>query len=780
LLLQIGLSNAVVATGLALVAAVVGWLGRRPALTHGLWLLVLLKLTTPSLWPVKISWPANEEPEAVAVRAQPAVEPVELSTLALPAEALEDNPETEVVPPSDEELALAEPPPAVEATAAETPPVAEPPAPIVAATPGVAWQVVVGGIWLAGASLWFLVAAWRIHQFRRLLRFARPAPSGLEDQVQRLAERLGLKRCPGVWMVPGSVSPMLWAIAGSPRLLVPSALWERLSEDQRATLLIHELAHLRRGDHWVRRLEFVATGLFWWHPVVWWARREVRIAEEECCDAWVVWALPGAVRDYALALMETVDFLSEVRTVLPPAVSGIGHVQLLRRRLAMIMLGTNSRALSGAGFAGLVVLGALVLPLLPTWAQEPRARDEAKKQVTEDKKAEEPRVIVLQGEVAKSDQGQIVVRLADDKTGLPKKAPAGLDDAKDEVELLQAQLEVKRAELQEGEARLKQAAQRLERVRQLSAKGAISEGEVAKLKDDVELAQAQLEPKRAQVREAEVRLVQAKRRLARFQQAGAPVDNKARAVQPPPTPKRSQARAAAEEEQRQLEEMLKQLLDSKGDLSAATKERILAKVRAQRDAQIHAEKARAEAEKAKADAAQAYEQALRLAEQLKSGQTANLESLHKKLAEEQKLRAEELATQARKALGDQKKRVENEAQVKKPAGPGGQSTTDSQLQDLQKKVDALTREMEALRKELQKLTGPKQSQASPNKRDRELFRFFGNEANPQSPIEIPGYQLVPVPGSKGTEYKLVPKPNSDPRSVPAIPLTPKKEDKKDG
>ena len=36
--------------------------------------------------------------------------------------------------------------------------------------------------------------------------------------------------------------------------------------------------------------------LFWWHPVVWWARREIEAAEEACCDAWVVKHQAGSRR----------------------------------------------------------------------------------------------------------------------------------------------------------------------------------------------------------------------------------------------------------------------------------------------------------------------------------------------------------------------------------------------------------------------------------------------------------------------------------------------------
>src|SRR2546421_4211955 len=57
-LLHVALSNAVAATALAVVAAVTSRLCRRPALTHSLWLLVLLKLVTPPLVTLPITWPA--------------------------------------------------------------------------------------------------------------------------------------------------------------------------------------------------------------------------------------------------------------------------------------------------------------------------------------------------------------------------------------------------------------------------------------------------------------------------------------------------------------------------------------------------------------------------------------------------------------------------------------------------------------------------------------------------------------------------------------------------
>ena len=65
-LLHVGLSNALTAAALALVAAAVGSVCRRPALVHGLWLLVLLKLVTPPLVPVRIPWPDTREAAALS------------------------------------------------------------------------------------------------------------------------------------------------------------------------------------------------------------------------------------------------------------------------------------------------------------------------------------------------------------------------------------------------------------------------------------------------------------------------------------------------------------------------------------------------------------------------------------------------------------------------------------------------------------------------------------------------------------------------------------------
>jgi beta-lactamase regulating signal transducer with metallopeptidase domain len=392
-LFQIGATNALVALALAVVAAVAK-LARRPALSHALWLLVLLKLITPPLVVIAIAWPALQPPPMPAATPLPAPE-AELLLLCrgrlpglgppLPAPEAELPPVlVPVVPvaaeqPTDrggkgqqrEDEPAAALPVAVDQAAGPVKPAPLPPPEPAPVNVEIPWTSLLGCAWLLGSAAWFVVAGVRIGRFQRLLAVAAPAPKELQDEACRIAVRLGLKDCPGVWLMPGMLSPLLWAVAGYPRVLLPLGLLARLDPAQQATLLAHELAHYRRRDHWVRCVEFVALGLYWWFPVLWWARRELREAEEECCDAWVVWVLPGAVKAYAKALVETLDFLAGSEPVLPPAASGLGHLKLLQRRLTMIMRGTRPRMLTGLGFLAVLGLAALLLPLLPTLAQQP-------------------------------------------------------------------------------------------------------------------------------------------------------------------------------------------------------------------------------------------------------------------------------------------------------------------------------------------------------------------------------------------------------------------------
>ncbi len=469
-LLQMGVSNGLMATILAVLAAGVGRLCRRPALVHCLWLLVLLKFVTPSFVMFPMPWPDGSKTAVQPVSIEPAL------TLGTRVGGDQDAETKQTVDAAvDWSVGVISSSPASRLDEPESlaSPSVDRSDSVRTNSSTVSLSGAVAIVWLAGSICWFSFVAYRIYRFRRLLRCARRALPQLSGQVQRWAERLGLAACPGVWLLPGRVSPMVWALGGRPRLFVSSALWDRLTSEQQTTLLVHELAHLRRRDHWVRGLELLVTGLYWWHPVVWWACREIREAEEQCCDAWVVWTLPQAARIYATALLETIDFLSETPNALPAVASGIGHVHDLRRRLTMIMHGTTPRGLSGAGLLGVLGLGAFLLALGPSWAQvpEPRARRAAQE-------AEEERRAAEEEQAQEEEARQQETRGREEKRNRIEAEQRNKFMA--ERQALAAQVEHMRANLEMAMMQLKQAEERLaqlqERERGGSREAAGSEG----------------------------------------------------------------------------------------------------------------------------------------------------------------------------------------------------------------------------------------------------------------------------------------------------------------
>ena len=203
-------------------------------------------------------------------------------------------------------------------------------------------------------------------RFTRLLRTARSASTALDSDAAGLATCMGVSSCPELRVVPAAISPMLWFPGRSLQILLPEGLLGRLAPLEVQALIAHELAHVCRRDHWVRRFELLVSALFWWHPVTWWARRAMRQAAEESCDAWVVHALPGHARAYAKGLLKTVEFVVDARSPVPALACGAGGARHLRERLTKILTERVAQPSSRRQRWLLALLAGALLFVVPT------------------------------------------------------------------------------------------------------------------------------------------------------------------------------------------------------------------------------------------------------------------------------------------------------------------------------------------------------------------------------------------------------------------------------
>src|SRR5207247_1366047 len=94
-----------------------------------------------------------------------------------------------------------------------------------------------------------------------------------------LCRRLGLRSAPRLLLSGEVGSPVL--VGGTrPAIFLPPSLLAACGEDELQLILAHELAHLKRCDLLWAWLPTLADGLFFFHPLVWLARREWRGAPE--------------------------------------------------------------------------------------------------------------------------------------------------------------------------------------------------------------------------------------------------------------------------------------------------------------------------------------------------------------------------------------------------------------------------------------------------------------------------------------------------------------------
>lgn len=232
-------------------------------------------------------------------------------------------------------------------------------------------------VWLAGLVLIVCKGTVDVLRFRRRLRRARGAPPVVQRLVEQAAARLGLRSAPETRVVEDRMSPMI--LCGMrPRLILPRPLWNELDDAGRRAIVYHELAHLRRRDHWILWVERVIACIYWWHPLLWWVRRRLHEEAEFCCDAWVTALLPRGRRSYAEALLRTKQYVSESPVAVPA--SGIGmttvRARRLARRLTMVMTENVRPGLSAAGaLAALTaaIIGWLAMPAraCPPTADQP-------------------------------------------------------------------------------------------------------------------------------------------------------------------------------------------------------------------------------------------------------------------------------------------------------------------------------------------------------------------------------------------------------------------------
>jgi GWxTD domain-containing protein len=169
--------------------------------------------------------------------------------------------------------------------------------------------------------------------------------------------------------IPRAVALVESALAATPSvmgwvrpvILAPAGWLMGLPASQAETVLLHELAHIRRHDYLINLLQSAVEDLLFYHPAVWWVGRVMRRERENCCDDLVL-VMGGDRRDYARTLATLEQFRSGEAAL---AASG-GSLADRIQRLARPATGPRASAAPLVLAMALVCAGAVALPAWQT------------------------------------------------------------------------------------------------------------------------------------------------------------------------------------------------------------------------------------------------------------------------------------------------------------------------------------------------------------------------------------------------------------------------------
>jgi len=288
---------------------------------------------------------------------------------------------------------------------AENPPSSDSPPPVVHHRRPIAdWRLLgisLAGLWLGGVIVAGHPALLAPLALRRLYRNSRPAPA-------ELADRAGSG---GRWRLRLSTrddlpTPLTWGIF-RPVVLLPkdATSWP---SDRLEAVLLHERAHIRRGDSLTGFVAFLVCGVYWFHPLVWSTARAMRQDAEIAADDQVLAAgvkpsfyasellqlaarNPVRARAFAVAgasslgaskiearISSVIDPAIDRRTLAPKAIAAILAGVLIAATLAMAARPSVSARIMPADRLVPMILhraGALTppRPIRPSDASAPRA-----------------------------------------------------------------------------------------------------------------------------------------------------------------------------------------------------------------------------------------------------------------------------------------------------------------------------------------------------------------------------------------------------------------------
>ena len=243
-------------------------------------------------------------------------------------------------------------------------------------------------LWIAGT---LVLLARFVGGVVKVRRIARRASVVTDERWHQLADRAGrtldvatpvdIRRSDDV------VMPFACGFT-NPTIVLPSSA-DDWSVERREAVLMHEYAHISRGDLAMNTLSHVVRAIYWFHPLAWIAAHRIRVEGERACDDAVLraGARPSDYAEHLLSIVRTVgttvpsaalamarrsDFEGRLLAILEPGLPRFGLTRWRAAALAALFLvavmplAAMAPAMPGTSASGTLTNTSNVVPQNPT------------------------------------------------------------------------------------------------------------------------------------------------------------------------------------------------------------------------------------------------------------------------------------------------------------------------------------------------------------------------------------------------------------------------------
>jgi len=231
------------------------------------------------------------------------------------------------------------------------------------ATPTLGRSGVLLLLWLTGTVSLSCLVWHRSRTVSRRVKEAAPASPQIAALLETCRRQIGFRRPVDLRIIEGTISP---AVCGwwRPVILIPHHLLSTLSTPQLRAVILHELAHLSRGDLRVNSAQTVLQILYWWHPLLWLANAHLRRVREQAVDELVMFTLADDAPTYPATLLEVAK-LAFKRPALSLGFIGIVESSSALNRRITRLLNHPVPRVANLGFVAAFVIALIALVLLP-------------------------------------------------------------------------------------------------------------------------------------------------------------------------------------------------------------------------------------------------------------------------------------------------------------------------------------------------------------------------------------------------------------------------------